>query len=267
MPKLAKQLRDNLRAPARGAGLIAWTALMLGAAEAHKAVDRKLGPGTRQDQLFERYMRTWTGAILTMNAIDVEIVGALPPASAGPRMVISNHRSAVDIPILLTHFGGSVLSRADLEDWPLLGLAAQKAQTIFVERDNQHSGAQAIRAIRAQLQRGRTVNIFPEGTTFAGDEVRPFNAGAFVATRGLDVDFVPVGLAYPPGCEYVEDSFVAHAQAIASRPRTPVVMRVGEVQRFSGKAARAAALAETLRAQVQVLVDEARQHALEGRRA
>ena len=51
---------------------------------------------------------------------------------------------------------GALLSRGDLEHWPLLGLAAQKAQTIFVDRDSPKSGLQAIRAIRENLQRGRT---------------------------------------------------------------------------------------------------------------
>lgn len=246
---------ELLRAPARSAGMIGWTALMLAAVESHKAADRGLSSGERQEQIFDAYMRTWTGALIELFAVDLKILGPLPPPATGPRLVVSNHRSAVDIPILLTHFGGSALSRADVERWPLLGLAAQKAQTIFVDRESRQSGAKAIRAIRAQLQRGRTINVFPEGGTFPGDEVRPFNAGAFAAAARLEVEYVPVGLAYPPGCEYVEDNFLAHLKAVADRPRTPVVMAVGSPRRCHG---RAATLAEDLRREVQELVDTAR---------
>jgi 1-acyl-sn-glycerol-3-phosphate acyltransferase len=245
----------KLLAPTRGATLAGWTALMLAAAESHKLVDRKLGAGAEQEPIFERYMRAWTAGILRVLSIDLRILGELPPPPTGARLVISNHRTAIDIPLLLTHFGGSVLSRADLETWPLLGLAAQKAQTIFVDRESKYSGAAAIRSIRAQLQRGRTICVFPEGTTFAGDEVRPFNAGAFAACRGLDVEFVPVGLAYPPGCEYVDDSFLAHAQQVGTRRRTPVAMAVGQPLRLSG---RTTALAQQLHERVQSLVNEAR---------
>ncbi|HVI00234.1 MAG TPA: lysophospholipid acyltransferase family protein [Enhygromyxa sp.] len=248
-------LRAKLRVPVRAGGMIGWTSVMLAAVESHKLIDRKLAAGQAQEQIFERYMRSWTSGLLRMFAVDLRIVGELPPAPTGPRMVISNHRSALDIGILLTHFGGSVLSRADLEDWPLLGLAASKAQTIFVDRDSKHSGAQAIRAIREHLQRGRTVSVFPEGTTFPGDEVRPFNAGAFVAARKLDVEYVPVGIAYPPGCEFVEASFVEHVAAVAQRPRTPAVMAVGAPLRLD---ARAGEVAERLHAEVQALVDRAR---------
>ncbi|KIG15365.1 1-acyl-sn-glycerol-3-phosphate acyltransferase [Enhygromyxa salina] len=251
---MANALR-NLLAPTRGATLAGWTAVMLAAAESHKLVDRKLRAGAEQDPIFQRYMRAWTAGILRVLSVDLRILGELPPPPTGPRLVVSNHRTAVDIPLLLTHFGGSVLSRADLETWPLLGLAAQKAQTIFVDRESKHSGAAAIRSIRAHLQRGRTICVFPEGTTFAGDEVRPFNAGALAACRGLDVEFVPVGVAYPPGCEYVDDSFLAHAQAFGSRRRTPVAMAVGQPIRLQG---RTTAITEQLHASVQALVHQAR---------
>ena len=240
---------------ARAAATIGWTAAMLAAVESHKAIDRKLGQGREQEPIFDRYMRTWTGGLQWMLGVDLHIVPGLPPPARGARMVVSNHRSALDIPILLTQFGGSVLARGDMEAWPLLGLAAQKAQTIFVDRESSHSGAQAIRSIRDQLERGRTITVFPEGTTFSGDEVRPFNAGAFVACRRLEVELLPVGVAYPPGFEYVEDSFLDHAKAVAARPRTPVVMVVGGSRAPTGKTAD---LAESLRADVQALVDRAR---------
>lgn len=235
--------------------------MMLAAAESHKLLERRLGDPAQQDAIFDRYMRAWTGGILRMCAVDVLIVsglgpeGSLPPEPTGARLVVSNHRSALDIPVLLTHFGGSALSRADLEHWPLIGLAAQKAQTIFVDRESKQSGAHAIRAIRSQLSRGRTVNVFPEGTVFAGDEVRPFNAGAFAAARGLEVEYVPVGVAYPADCEWVQDSFVDHATVLASRPRTTMALAVGEPRRIAGRAAEVSA---QLHAAVTDLVLQAR---------
>jgi 1-acyl-sn-glycerol-3-phosphate acyltransferase len=255
MPTRLRDLSTKLLPAARGAGLVGWTAVMLAAVESHKLVDRELRSGDEQDPIFERYMRAWTAGLLRMFAVEVHIVPGLPPPAVGPRLVVSNHRSAVDIPILLTHFGGSALARSDLEHWPLLGLAARKAQTIFVDRESRHSGAQAIRAIREQLRRERTVNVFPEGTVFEGDEVRPFNAGAFAASRGLGVEYVPVGLTYPPGHEFREDGFVEHLGAVASRPRETVVMAVGEPLRLDGRAAK---VSEQLHAEVQRLVHEAR---------
>lgn len=255
LTSMPSELERGIFQGVRAAATLGWTAAMLAAVESHKAIDRFLAGGHEQEPIFERYMRTWTDGLQRMLGVDLHIVPPLPAPARGARMVVANHRSALDIPILLTQFGGSVLARGDMEAWPLLGLAAQKAQTIFVDRESSHSGAQAIRSIRDQLERGRTITVFPEGTTFAGDEVRPFNAGAFVACRRLDVELLPIGLAYPPGFEYVEDDFLEHAKNVAARPRTPVVMVVGESRQPTGKTAE---LAELLRSDVQALVHRAR---------
>lgn len=258
-PGPIEQLRARGRSTLRGATLVGWTAGMLAAVEAHKALDRKLRAGDprSQDAIFERYMRTWTRVGLEVAGVEVDASeGPLPaPPPGRARLVVANHRSAVDIPILLTWFGGSVLSHAGVEAMPLLGTAAQKAQTIFVDRDSKQSGARAIRAIREHLQRGRTINVFPEGTTFAGDEVRPFNAGAFAAGRNLDLEVIPVGLAYPPGYEFTEPTFLEHAAAVARRPGTRVAMVIGNPRPIRGRTAKVAA---ELRAEVQNLVHRAR---------
>ncbi len=178
-----------------------------------------------------------------------------------PRLVVSNHRTALDIGVLLAHFAGSMLSRAEVERWPVFGRLAAHGETIFVDRADKVSGAKAIRQIRTALLRGRTVVAFPEGTTLEGDEVRPFQGGAFAATRGLDVDIVPVGLAYDVGVEWVGGaSFLAHVSALAARGGTRVVGVVGAPIRAHGTTA---SLVERARADVDALVREARSRYLE----
>jgi 1-acyl-sn-glycerol-3-phosphate acyltransferase len=136
-------------------------------------------------------------------------------------------------------------------------MAARRAGTIFVDRDHAGSGASAIRAIRRRLQDGASILVFPEGGTFSGDQVRPFRAGAFAALRGIDVEIVPVGLAYDPGSEFVDETFVEHVLRVARRPVTRCVVHIGTPQMAGG---RANDLASQLRAEVQALVDQARAH-------
>lgn len=207
---------------ARTGSAIAWTAAELVVVEA-----RMRARPDAAEIAFDREMRRWCRGLLRIAAVDLRRCGEVPPPATGARLVIANHRSAYDIPILLALFGGSVLSRADIAGWPLFGYAARRAQTIFVDRESRQSGVRAIRAIREQLQRGRTVSVFPEGTTIAGDTPRTFSGGAFAAARGLDVEIVPVGLAYPPGCEYTEDSIVDHLANLTGRRRVPVGVCVG----------------------------------------
>jgi 1-acyl-sn-glycerol-3-phosphate acyltransferase len=238
-------------AAARTAAFLGYTAAMLGGVRART---RGLAPDERA-RVFDRWMRRWSRRLLRIFGVELQATGAIPPRGARARLVVASHRSPVDIPILLAHFGGHTLSRADLEGWPLLGAAARDAGTIFVDRTQKASGASAIRTIRRLLAEGATVIVFPEGTTFAGDEVHPFHAGAFAAARGLDVEIVPVGLAYDPGCEFVDETFPAHLARVAARPRTRVGMAIGEPRLAAGPTA---ALFESTRADVQRLVLRAR---------
>jgi lyso-ornithine lipid O-acyltransferase len=157
--------------------------------------------------------------------------------------------------LMLQHFGGSVLARHDLAGWPVLGRAAREGGTIFVDRHDPRSGVKAVREIRRRLRAGSTVSVFPEGTTHAGDEVRPFQGGAFAAVSGLDAEIVPVGVAYDLGAEFVDEGFAEHLQRVARRPRTRVALCVGE-----GRPALRDrdAMAQDARTVVQTLVRSAR---------
>ncbi|MBK6807309.1 MAG: 1-acyl-sn-glycerol-3-phosphate acyltransferase [Sandaracinaceae bacterium] len=194
--------------------------------------------------------------LLRVFGVVMEGENHMPPATRA-RLVVANHRTAFDIGVMMAQFGGLMLSRGDLSSWPIIGRLAREGHTIFVDRDSGHSGARAIRAIRRALEAGNTVSVYPEGTTYIGDDVRAFSPGAFAAARGLPVDIVPVGLAYDAnaGVEYFHTPFLEHLERVAARRRTRVVLCVGEPFPAEGKSADLAARAER---EVQALVLHAR---------
>jgi 1-acyl-sn-glycerol-3-phosphate acyltransferase len=214
-------VRGSLRAAVRGSRLAAWTASVTAASDVHE----RLVGGHQRQRVIDRNIRRWARGMLRGLGVELNIAGAPAGPDRRATLVVANHRTALDIPVMLSVFGGHFLSRADIADWPVLGAGAKKAGSVFVDREDHVSGAAAIRKLRGLLASGRTVTVFPEGTTHAGDEVRPFNAGAFVAAKGLDVVVRPVGLAYPPGCEFTQEAFLDHARDLAARRS----MRVGVV--------------------------------------
>ena len=231
-----------------GVATLGWVA----AASLHQ----KVAPPAQQGAIFQRYMRRWASSLVRASGGRVGLApGSVVPPQRGPQLVVANHRSPFDIGVLLSLFGGHALSRADLADWPVLGLAARRAGTIFVDRESGASGASAVRAIRRRLQQGASILVFPEGGTFEGDEVRPFKPGAFSALRGLGASIVPVGLAYDPGTEFLEESFVHHVLRVSSRPFTRCLVSIG--QPFAAEA-RPQQLAEHAQREVQALVHDAR---------
>jgi 1-acyl-sn-glycerol-3-phosphate acyltransferase len=252
---ITRLLRPFRRAT-RIAGFVGITSLMLPAYALRDAIARP----ARKDRVRDAWVGVWSAGLLRLFAIDVDLAGALPEERPGPgRLIVANHRSALDIAILLRTFGGHMVSRADLAGWPLVGTAARKVGTVFVDRANAWSGAGAIRDIRRLLVGGQSVLLFPEGTTFDGDTVRPFHAGAFIATLRTNAEIVPVGLAYPrnSGAAFLDETFTHHLLRMAGADPTRVCVRVGApIPVVPG--VRAADLARAANDAVQGLVHEAR---------
>lgn len=254
MPTLSESARGALartRAATRVAAMATFTLGMLGGVRAHQQLSSEL---ERYD-VYQGWMKRWCQGLLRIFGVEVTLASAPASAAMSARLVVANHRSPLDIPILLQHFGGVVLSRADLATWPVLGVAARSAETIFVDRADTMSGVAAARTIRERLLRGRTVIVFPEGTTHAGDQVHTFHEGAFAAARGLTLELVPVGIAYEAGSEFVEPSFGAHLERVAGRPKTRVAVVIGASRMMEGSRKQVAA---TLHEDIQKLVRRAR---------
>lgn len=175
----------------------------------------------------------WSRALLSLFDVDLEVHGHPGIAGVGRhrgRVVVANHRSIIDIAILLDRFGGAVVARGEIEGWPVIGPAARSAGTIFVNRGSKASGAHAIQAMVDRLNENDTICLFPEGTTYVDDVVRPFKAGAFVAAERAGVPVVPVGLVYPldSGAAYGGETFVAHLARLAASRGTRAFVEVGD---------------------------------------
>ena len=173
------------------------------------------------------------------------------------RLFVLNHRSGLDIVIALALLEGSIVSRGDLAGWPLVGPGARRVGTLFVDRDDIKSGALLLREMTQRLRAGRGVTVFPEGTAFPGDAVRPFRAGAFLAARRSGAQVVPVGIAYRHAdTTYGDESFLAHMRRVAGRSTIEVAIEAGEP--FSPGRRSTEQLAEHARAEVATLVERAR---------
>lgn len=248
-----------VRRVVRAGGFVAITATMLPPFVARMSLARREDRTSVRD----RWVRRWSDALLALFAVSVDVRGATargPASERSPgRLIVANHRSTIDVAVLLRAFGGRMVSRGDLSSWPVLGAAARSVGTIFVDRSNAMSGATTIRAMRDALRDGDTVCLFPEGTTFEGDVVRPFHAGAFVSALRTRAEIVPVGLAYErgSGAAFVGEPFLKHLERMAGAAPTRVVARVGEPFVVPARA-RATELSEQTHAVVQELVNEAR---------
>jgi len=178
------------------------------------------------------------------------------PGKVG-RIFVANHRSGMDIPVLFNVAETRVISRHDLADWPLLGRAASRVGTLFVDRKSRRSGASVLREVDNALKRGEGVAMFPEGTAHDNDEVHEFRQGAFNAARRAGAEIIPIGLAYGDDTAYYAgQTFLKHMTRIACLRSMRVAVEVGEPLIFSDFTA--VEIKDQARERVQELVNRAR---------
>ena len=250
-----------LRFPLRTAAFVGTTLGFYALFEVESAFTRRA-----QDQaLLRKWMARYGRFLLELYGLEVIASGRYVDAGQRypgsderglGRIFVMNHRSGLDIALTIGLFDAHIVSRADLARWPLIGSAARRAGTLFVDRKSTRSGATVLKAMGAAVKSGRGVMIFPEGTTFAGDEVRPFKPGAFQTAQRTGAEIVPVGLAYDrDDVIFLDESFPTHLRRVSGIAHTRVGVAVGEALRPTGDPVELAGRAHE---SVQALVHRAR---------
>lgn len=121
------------------------------------------------------------------------------PNRQGGTLYVANHVSYLDVIVLGKLLDTRFIAKNDVANWPLFGLLAKLASTLFVTRIARHS-AKDSEAISAALENGDQLLMFPEGTSSDGRRVLPFKSALFSAigsNRSHENLFVqPVSIAY-----------------------------------------------------------------------
>ncbi|MBZ2189757.1 1-acyl-sn-glycerol-3-phosphate acyltransferase [Alcanivorax sp. JB21] len=136
--------------------------------------------------------REWAAQLLRILHVDIHWQGGLP---APGTFLVSNHVSWLDIPVLAARGDIHFLSKAEVRQWPLVGRLALAAGTLFIRRGSGES-AQKAGEIAAHLREGRSICVFPEGTTTDGTGVRRFFRQLFDAPLQAGATVQPLAIRY-----------------------------------------------------------------------
>ncbi|WP_412542088.1 lysophospholipid acyltransferase family protein [Longispora sp. K20-0274] len=111
-------------------------------------------------------------------------------------LIVPNHISWLDVLVLLSHTGAAPLSKHEVAGWPVLGRVARSFGTVFVDRTRPRALPDTVATLTWVLRAGRSVLVFPEGTTWCGAGVGPFRRAAFQAAIDSGARIRPVSLRY-----------------------------------------------------------------------
>ncbi|MEU1420665.1 lysophospholipid acyltransferase family protein [Kitasatospora sp. NPDC005751] len=147
-------------------------------------------PGGPRDALVRFWARTLLGAL----GVTVRI--APPPACGGGVLVVANHVSWLDIPLIAAGRPGRSLAKAEVRHWPVLGPLVAWGGTVFLDRDRLRTLPGTVAAVTELLRAGRPVVVFPEGSTWCGRESGRFRPALFEAAVQSGAPVQPVTVRY-----------------------------------------------------------------------
>ncbi len=118
-----------------------------------------------------------------------------------PYVVVSNHQSLADIPII-SHLPWEMkwIGKAELFRLPFVGWMMRLAGDIPVDRTDRRSGARMLLAAKRCLGLRCSVMFFPEGTRSPDGRVWRFNDGAFHLAIKAGVPVLPVAIEGSRDC-------------------------------------------------------------------
>lgn len=125
----------------------------------------------------------------------VEVGGVDPSALRHPYVVVSNHQSLGDIPVVsILPWEMKWVGKKSLFEVPVLGWLMRLAEDIPVDRDSPQSRAAVLLRGKRALAAGCSVMFFPEGTRSKDGRVKRFYDGAFRLAIEAGVPVLPVAV-------------------------------------------------------------------------
>lgn len=190
-------------------------------------IKQKLRPADKR-KLSNEYRKSWAERAVRILGIKIYVEGKIPKEKA---ILVFNHRSYVDPPIIMATTGCTMLSKAEVARMPILGAGAKAVDILFVEREKRTSRVESLEVIADALNRNVSVGIFPEGTTNCKPELLPFKPGIFNLAAKRNCPVVPVALSYlDPSNNELDESMYSYYMRCFSKKEIGVKLKFGEVQ-------------------------------------
>ena len=164
--------------------VLLWTPL-LGAIRLFDVEPRRLRTG--------RWFRRLGRVLARINPWRIHISGGENLHANQAYVIVSNHQSLADIPIL-SHLKLDTkwLAKAELFRLPFLGWMLRMAGDVPIDRSDRRKGAKALLQCARYLRQRCSVVFFPEGTRSPDGQVLPFNDGPFQLAIREQIPILPL---------------------------------------------------------------------------
>ena len=133
--------------------------------------------------------------ILAISMVRVKAKG-LENVLDEPAIYAANHASQLDIPIICTRVNRPMffIGKVELKKIPILSQYMKIVGMIFVDRKNRERAMASMRTAIQDIQGGKSIAAFPEGTRTKTGELLPFKKGVFTIAKEGRIPIVPIAV-------------------------------------------------------------------------
>ncbi len=185
--RLASRLRSGL----------VYAPLYVAATVAYGLVSMACSPFDPSGARQHRIARAWARRLLRLASTRVRVEGAEHLIRHAPSVMVCNHCSYMDVPVLFAvlPLQFRILAKQGLFRIPFLGGHLRRCQHLPVDQSNPRAAMRSLQQAAASVAAGLPLFIFPEaGRSFSG-ELQAFVPGAFYIAIQAQVPIVPMVLA------------------------------------------------------------------------
>jgi 1-acyl-sn-glycerol-3-phosphate acyltransferase len=138
--------------------------------------------------------RLWARIILTITGVKLTVSGKEKIDKEATYIIISNHQSHFDGPVVAAGLGIQFrwVAKQELLKIPVFGHALQACGNIFIDRKDREKSIQVIKEGMNRLSRGTGVMFFAEGTRSEDGNIGKFKKGGFAAAIETGYPILPV---------------------------------------------------------------------------
>lgn len=138
----------------------------------------------------------WGRMLTWLVPVRVDIEGREHVDPGQSYVVVANHQSQVDIPVIYGFSGLDLrwVAKSELSRIPFVAAGCRAIGHIFIDRANPDQARAAINRAVARLKPGTGLMFFPEGTRSRSGRLLPFKKGAFRVAIEQQLPILPVTL-------------------------------------------------------------------------
>lgn len=174
----------------------------------------------------------WSRLLCFICGLKVYVHGEKP---AAPVLLVANHVSWLDIPIIHSLMLAGFVAKSEIKYWPILGWITMVGDTLFLKRGSAESRKGVINHIKKRLNSGRSVAVFPEGTVTDGSYLRTFHRQLIHAAIETKTPILPVAIKFLNADGTRNDQvgflnnefFLTHVWRVLSLPNSTVEIHCG----------------------------------------